>query len=175
KHDRLILRRRLVDLGALARSVGEQFEPQAQQYGCRIDVEIAHEPLLVEADAWRLERALANLVGNAIKYSRVAGRPERRGPITASGVDGGVAVPVADSGAGMDWAALAAVGEPFTRLESARGTTGMGIGVYLSRGIVAQHGGTLSFASDGPGLGTTVTVWLPSSAQPGARGAISAW
>lgn len=114
--------------------------------------------LWLDADAWHLERALANLVGNAVTYTRQARRFLRRVDVALSAGGGGVVVTIADTGLGMDPAALALIGQPRERLAAARGTTGMEMGVYLSRGIIEQHGGTVTYASAGPGYGTTVTV-----------------
>lgn len=158
-HARLALQVRPVDLAVIAQSVVEQLDAQAQQDGCRLVVTINGALPLIAADAWRVERALANLIGNALKYTSRA--RDQRVHVALSARAGGVAVVIADTGLGMDAAALAKVGQPFTRLASARGTIGMGIGVYLSRGIIEQHGGTLTYASDGPERGTVVTIWLP--------------
>ncbi|KPV52481.1 hypothetical protein SE17_15290, partial [Kouleothrix aurantiaca] len=160
-HARLALEIRAVDAAAVARNVVEQIEAQAQQYGCEVSLSAGDDLPPVAADAWRIERALANLVGNAVKYTRQARRRDRRVDVALSARRDGVVITIADTGLGMDATALALVGQPFTRLASARGTKGMGIGVYLSRGIIEQQGGTLSYASAGPGCGTTVTVWLP--------------
>ena len=160
-HARLALRVRPVDLAVIARSVIEQLDAQARQDGCRMVLTINGALPLIAADAWRVERALANLIGNGVKYTRRVRDRDRRVDIAISARAGGVAVVIANTGLGMDAAALEMVGQPFTRLASARGTTGMGIGVYLSRGIIEQHGGTLTYASDGPERGTVVTIWLP--------------
>lgn len=160
-HARLSLEFRPIDVAAIARSVVEQLDAQAQQYGCRLSFATHGSLPLIAADAWRVERALANLIGNGVKYTRRSRSRDRRVDVVVNACGGGVAVTIADTGLGMDAAALELVGMPFTRLASARGTTGMGIGVYLSRGIIEQHGGTLTYASAGTERGTTVTVWLP--------------
>jgi signal transduction histidine kinase len=160
-HARLSLEFRPVDVAAIARSVVEQLDAQAQQYGCRLSFATHGSLPLIAADAWRVERALANLIGNGVKYTRRSRSRDRRVDVVVNACGGGVAVTIADTGLGMDAAALELVGLPFTRLASARGTTGMGIGVYLSRGIIEQHGGTLTYTSAGTERGTTVTVWLP--------------
>lgn len=160
-HARLALHVRPVDLAVIARGVVEQLDAQAQQDGCQLSLTIDGALPLIACDAWRVERALANLIGNGVKYTRRARDRERRVEVALSARLGGVAIVIADTGLGMTTAALAQVGQPFMRLASARGTSGMGIGVYLSRGIIEQHGGTLMYASDGPERGTVVTIWLP--------------
>jgi signal transduction histidine kinase len=161
--DNAVLRvqRRPVDLAALVRRTVDQHSVQIAQAGCRLTLDVGEETPAVWADAGKLERVLANLLGNAIKYTRQVeqGRGEIRIALGPEG--GGVRLMVSDNGRGMDAEALALLGQPFMRLASARGTEGMGIGVYISRGIVELHGGRLSYVSPGPGRGTTATVWLP--------------
>jgi signal transduction histidine kinase len=72
---------------------------------------------------------------------------------------------VHDEGIGIDSQALAAIHEPFTRGENAGTIEGLGLGLFISHGIVEAHGGWIRFESDGPGLGTTVRVWLPSGTE----------
>jgi signal transduction histidine kinase len=160
----LELRVDYVDLELLARRVADHLSVQAGQSSCSLSVIVRGEPPGIWGDLRKLERVLANLVGNAIKYSRHM-PPERRNVLII--VDGrvkakGVELLVEDSGPGLDPVALRLLGQPFTRLASARGTEGMGLGIYISRGIVERHGGRITFSSRGPNLGTTVTLWLPT-------------
>jgi signal transduction histidine kinase len=109
-----------------------------------------------EVDAKRLEEALLNLVANAIEASprgatiEVGVRDERERAL----------VEVRDHGEGMSAHVLARIGTPyFTTRE-----TGTGLGVALSRTIIKQHGGRLSFDSV-EGHGTRVTFWLPRAVE----------
>jgi signal transduction histidine kinase len=161
----LRVRRRPVDLASLVLRTVDQHSAQIAQAGCRLTLDVGEQLPPVWVDAGKLERVLANLLGNAIKYTRQVG--QGRGEIRiALGPEGsGVRLTVSDNGRGMEAEALARLGQPFTRLASARGTEGMGIGVYISRGIVELHGGRLSYDSAGPGKGTTATVWLPTRSR----------
>lgn len=109
-------------------------------------------------DAQLLHRVVANLVGNALKYSD--------GPVEVEVGDGspGMArLTVSDDGLGMTEEELGAVFERFSRADRVRseGIPGLGLGLYACRGIVTSHGGTIELRSDGQGQGTTVVVELP--------------
>ena len=112
-------------------------------------------------DATLLHRLVANLIGNALKYS-AADQPVE---IALSRGQGPTAcVTVRDQGIGMAPDELDRVFERFTRTDRARrsGAAGLGLGLYACRGIVSAHGGTITVASDGYDRGTTVTVTLPT-------------
>jgi signal transduction histidine kinase len=109
-------------------------------------------------DAQLLHRVVANLVGNALKYSD--------GPISVevgNGRAGMARLTVADDGLGMTKEELHDVFERFSRAERVRsqGIPGLGLGLYACRGIVVAHGGTIDLRSGGQGMGTTVIVELP--------------
>lgn len=112
-------------------------------------------------DASLLRRLIANLIGNALKYS-----PEDQvTEITVGAGDGPTArIEVRDHGIGMAQDELDRVFDRFERTDRARksGAAGSGLGLYACRGIVDAHGGTIAAFSDGPDLGTTVIVTLPT-------------
>lgn len=115
-------------------------------------------------DVGLLHRLVANLVGNALKYSGTDGKVLVS--VAASGPRMARLV-VRDSGIGMSADELTAVFDRFVRTQDARdsGVPGLGLGLYACRGIVRAHGGTIDLASDGPGCGTTVMVELPLLAE----------
>jgi two-component system phosphate regulon sensor histidine kinase PhoR len=77
-----------------------------------------------------------------------------------------VLVSVSDTGIGLPTQAAEAIFEPFGRASNAQQQQlpGMGLGLYIARQIVEQHGGRIWADSAGEGLGTQVSVWLPSRA-----------
>ena len=101
------------------------------------------------------KRAFANLIDNAVKYGGAARVALRDSPAAA-------VVSVEDDGPGIPEEAMAAVFEPFRRLEASRnrGTGGTGLGLTIARRAVEGHGGTISLANR-PGGGLLVTVRLP--------------
>jgi two-component system sensor histidine kinase KdpD len=110
----------------------------------------------VSADAALLERVLVNLIANAIRYS-----PPARPPIvTVSTHEERVEVRIIDHGPGIPAEDHERVFLPFQRLGDTDNTTGLGLGLALSRGLTEAMGGTLS-PEPTPGGGLTMTVALP--------------
>ena len=112
----------------------------------------------VIADAALLERVLANLIANAIRYSP----PSRPPTVTVSEHDGQVEVRIVDHGPGIPAEDHERVFLPFQRLGDTDNTIGLGLGLALSRGLTEAMGGTLTPEST-PGGGLTMTVALPAA------------
>ena len=128
--------------------------------GKRVKVEVGPEPLVAAVDAPRFEQLLVNLVENALKYSphdsRVVVRVwQTRAEARLSVQDRGIGVPVEDQ---------PLVFERFHRARNVddRRFAGMGLGLYIARGIVEQHGGRIWLDST-PGAGSTFFVALPAA------------
>ncbi|WP_432141193.1 ATP-binding protein [Streptomyces sp. bgisy084] len=115
----------------------------------------------VLADPPLLERVIANLVSNAVRHSP-AGRPVTIG---ASALSGRVELRVIDRGPGMQIAHWEKAFEPFQRLGDTDNTTGLGLGLALSRGLTEAMGGTLT-PEETPGGGLTMVVSLPAAPVP---------
>jgi two-component system sensor histidine kinase KdpD len=126
----------------------------------RVVVDVPDDLPLVQADAGLLERVIANLVGNAIRYSPA------RSPavITGSSLGDKVELRVIDRGPGIPSSDLERVFTPFQRLGDTDNTTGVGLGLALSRGLTEAMGGTL-LPEETPGGGLTMVVSLPASAR----------
>ncbi len=114
-------------------------------------VEASLPPLDVDPD--RLDRILVNLLGNALKYSE--------GEVCVSAeVEGALArVTVADQGAGIPPADLARLFERYYRGHRHEGE-GLGLGLFIVKGLVEAHGGSIEAASTA-GVGSTFTIRLP--------------
>jgi signal transduction histidine kinase len=112
----------------------------------------------LQCDEALLRQVLVNLVENGIKYSPDGGRVD----VLVSEEPGWVRLEVVDEGIGIPAAELDRIFEKFYRLDAAmtRGVGGSGLGLYISREIVMQMGGTLTARSD-PEEGSTFTVVLP--------------
>lgn len=113
------------------------------------------QPLEVSGDRVRLQQVFSNLLLNASKYTPEGGTIELVTFREASDF----CVSVRDNGNGIAEADLSKVFEPFVR--ASRGVAGLGVGLYVARTLVEQHGGEISAASVGPGHGATFTVRLP--------------
>lgn len=146
------------DLAALVREVVQRHNEIAAEDGRHRLTADAPASTLITGDAMRIEQALANLVGNAVKYSPSGGDVR----IVLAERDGRVSIAVSDQGIGIDAGEIETLGKPFARgSKRARTFSGMGIGLYLARLIAESHGGSLQLASDGVDKGTTVTMELP--------------
>ena len=127
--------------------------------GRDITVEIPESLPAVYADPAILERVVVNLTENALRYSP-AGKPPL---ITASSLGDRVELRVVDRGPGIPEEDRERMFVPFQRLGDTDNTTGVGLGLALSRGLTEAMGGTLT-AEDTPGGGLTMTVSLPVAA-----------
>ncbi|MFJ5215201.1 ATP-binding protein [Streptomyces sp. NPDC088354] len=115
----------------------------------------------VLADAPLLERVLANLVANAVRYAP-AGKPVL---VTAGSLADRVELRVADRGPGLPPDARERVFGAFQRLGDTDNSTGLGLGLALSRGLAEAMGGTL-VPEDTPGGGLTMVLSLPAARTP---------
>ena len=152
----LDLRRRSVDLVELAQSVIQQNHSRSDE-GERIQFVTTLSELRGDWDATRLERVVENLLSNAVKYSPDAG------DITVQiDRDGDWAtLVVADHGIGIPPADLPNIFERYARGSNVAAlAAGTGLGLAGVKGIVEQHGGSLSVSST-EGKGSTFTIRLP--------------
>jgi signal transduction histidine kinase len=151
-----------LDLTAMAFEVAAQLSARAP--GRQVEWRI--EPgLKVHADAALLRLALANLLGNAFKFSRdAAGAVIEVGH--ASRAPGHPAIYVRDNGIGFDSRAAAHLFQAFHRLPGADKFEGSGIGLAIARRVIERHGGSIR-AEAYPGRGATFTFSLPE--QPATR------
>jgi len=126
--------------------------------GRDITVEIPESLPAVLADPAILERVVVNLTENALRYSP-AGKPPL---LSASALGDRVELRVTDRGPGIPEEDRERMFIPFQRLGDTDNTTGVGLGLALSRGLTEAMGGTLT-AEDTPGGGLTMTVSLPAA------------
>ncbi len=150
------------DLATVVAQVIETARPEIDIHRHQVTVSVP-EHTLVHADAQRLEQALANLLGNAIKYTPDAGRIE----ISATHHESSVQITVRDNGRGIASDLLPNLFELFVQGERslARSEGGLGIGLTLARTIVELHGGTITAHSDGPGTGSIFTLVWPTPTE----------
>ena len=149
-----------VDLGEIARGVGELYEPVADEAG--VTLTVAAGPMPVTGSRELLGQFIANLVDNALKYGRVEGQA---GEVTVTvAAEGAEAVlTVADRGPGIADADRGRVLDRFVRLETSRSRPGSGLGLSLAAAVASLHGGSIALGDNQPGL--KVTLRLPRSAD----------
>jgi signal transduction histidine kinase len=129
----------------------------------------AEDELIATVDGTRSEQVLLNLLSNAIKYSPDGGSIAIR--MTRRTAEGEVELQVQDHGIGIPLEQQSLIFGRFVRADNAREAeiSGTGLGLYISRGLVEQHGGRIWFESQ-EGKGTTFFVTLPLATTPDGDG-----
>ncbi|MGW6458916.1 ATP-binding protein [Streptomyces sp. NPDC055078] len=125
-----------------------------------VELDIPESLPMVDVDRGLLERAVANIVENAVKYSPDATRVT----VAASALGSRVELRVADRGPGVPDDEKERIFEPFQRYGDAPRGAGVGLGLAVARGFVEAMGGTLT-AEDTPGGGMTMVLTLRATAR----------
>jgi signal transduction histidine kinase len=128
----------------------------------RVDVQVEGSPPAVDVDPTRLDQILTNLIENAAKYSDegtpISIRIRPRGS--------GVSLAVEDRGPGIPAEELPKLFDRFYQAKRAREKkSGLGLGLYITTGLVEAHGGRIEVESE-LGRGSTFSVWLPPASTP---------
>jgi heavy metal sensor kinase len=144
-----------VDISGLIKEACDLFQPLAEDKGLVIKSKVPPQCLL-SGDKSKLQRALTNLLDNAIKYTPSGGT------ITASIEEGekGVIIAVHDTGRGIAANDIPHIFDRFYRVDKSRSESGAGLGLSLVLAIVQAHGGDIEVDSS-PDAGSTFTVVLP--------------
>jgi signal transduction histidine kinase len=160
EHGSLIGERQEVDLAAVIHALARQNAALWKRVHLH-----AEEPVLASVDVLRFEQVVTNLVENALKYS------PNQAPVNVTlwREPGDARLSVRDEGIGIPSEDQALVFERFHRARNVddRRFAGMGLGLYIARGIVEQHGGKI-WVESAPGLGSTFQVAVPSASSKAA-------
>jgi signal transduction histidine kinase len=156
-----------VDVGGLLREVQATFERSITGRTLALQFDVPEGLPTITADRVWLERALYNLISNAVRFTPDGGSVT----VTAAAADAAVEISVADTGIGIETSLLDEVFEPFSAAggeiqlhTSGRfefGSRGLGLGLAITKTIMEQHGGTISVRSR-RGVGSRFTVVLPA-------------
>lgn len=163
----LILRPKVQPLQPLIDDVLADFAPIALSR----KLELVHRttgsdtPAEITVDGPAMKRVLANLVGNALKFTPSGGTVEVGARSSTTGVD----IFVSDTGPGMAPHEVASLFERFVRLEKHHEVSGTGLGLFVVKSVVQAHGGTVRVSSE-LGKGTTFTLVLPRTPPVNERG-----
>jgi len=117
----------------------------------------------VMADKVQLDRALSNIISNAIKFTP----PNGRITISTSQSADFVSVTVEDTGKGITASEIDSIFTKYKRADSAAKVEGLGLGLFISKAIVEAHGGSITVTSR-PGEGSAFTIQLPRGVPPNA-------
>jgi two-component system, OmpR family, sensor histidine kinase BaeS len=153
----MALQRESIDVGALLAKVQARFASAAAARRLRLTV-AAHAGSQVHVDPDRLERVLATLVENSLRYTDAPGQVE----LGAQALNGTVRLWVQDSAPGVDAADLSRLFEPLMRTDVARARSkgGSGLGLAITAATVAAHGGQVAARASTLG-GLCIEIVLP--------------
>lgn len=154
------LRREITEMSHVLKAVHDYFEPAASEAGVRLTVECAEETT-ISIDRMLVQRALANLVSNALAHTQVGGSVALRAWKEA----GTQHIEVEDTGTGIPSEALPRIFDRFYRVDLARSSRsgGSGLGLAIVKSIAVMHGGGVEIRSE-LGAGTTVALLVPGKA-----------
>jgi signal transduction histidine kinase len=158
---KLIVNKEEVPLVANVRQLLEQVKAEADEKNLSVKAELPAEEIKIKADKIMIDRVIANLLANAIKYTQDKGEIA----LSVSRRADAVRVSVKDTGRGVAKDKLANLFEKFYLIdtEGARKDRSLGLGLYIARTFVEAHGGKIEAESAGPGQGATFTFTLPIS------------
>jgi two-component system sensor histidine kinase KdpD len=124
----------------------------------RVSIVVPADLPLVHVDAVLVQQALVQTIDNAVKYSSSNSHIS----IEVKAHDGRITLSVSDEGAGLTQAERTLMWDRFVRGERhATTTSGSGLGLWIANAFIAANGGKMHAISDGPGLGSVVTIELP--------------
>ena len=162
------LHRERVDMHKLTEAVVAMVQETLRDKQIQLELELDAECPFVDADQARLQQVLWNIIRNASKFTPAGGRVLVRTEST----DGEFLLACTDSGIGIAREALPRIFKPFEQADAevSRSYGGLGLGLAIAQGLMAQHGGRISADSDGRGNGATFTITLPCAiaAEPQA-------
>lgn len=157
------LNKREIDLLRLVQHALDSLGPQIQQKRIRVSADFAADPITVAGDPHLLERALCNLLDNAVRHTPADGTIVVRCVQNARRID----FEIRDTGPGFAEDELPRAFDPLYRGEASRSraTGGAGLGLAIAQRIIRRHGGELS-AANAPAQGAVLSGWLPAAPMP---------
>jgi signal transduction histidine kinase len=152
---RLELQRRPTELHTLLEQIIDRVVPTRDRG--RVSLQ-STEPVTTSIDDLRIERVVANLLQNALKYA-----PNTSGVVVRlAAVNDAIRISVSDTGPGITPAEIGSVFDKFRRASTAGAHEGSGLGLYVSKKIVEAHGGRIDVTST-PGAGSQFFFELPAT------------
>jgi heavy metal sensor kinase len=146
-----------IHVAQLLEHATELFLPVAEEKQIELFCKDIDKSLMITGDLQLFQRVIANVLGNALKYTL----PEGKVTLCAYAGTAGTYIEVRDTGIGMTQDELTRIFERFYRSEKSRSTQGNGLGLSLAQMIVRAHGGSLTVESIF-GEGSTFTLFIPA-------------
>lgn len=145
-----------LDMWEIIEDATDLFAPAAEDKGIDIQLEKPSQAVPITGNRPKLQRVVANLLDNAIKYTPSGGAVT----LSAHAEATGVTVNVADTGVGIDAEDIPHIFDRFYRGDKSRSTDGSGLGLSLALAIIRTHGGDITVHSSN--AGSTFTIFLPN-------------
>jgi PAS domain S-box-containing protein len=155
----LELRKERVELASIIDVAVETSRPLIEQGNHNLVLDVASDPIFLNADTVRLAQVFSNLLNNATQHTRMADTGDKI-YLTAMREGSSAVIAVKDVGVGIAPEMLPRIFEMFNQGGRSSGG-GLGIGLSLARRLVEMHGGSIEAHSGGIGKGATFTVRLP--------------
>jgi len=158
------LSRKAVDIPELLRRLADTLRTDAEARDVTLVLELPPQLPPVDGDPVALERVFRNLLHNALKFTAAGGRVT-----TAAHADGDtIRVCVTDTGVGIDAAEISGIFDRYRQAADGHTKTGSGLGLFIVKNLVEEHGGSVHVESSGSG--STFTVALPTALRTAAAG-----
>ena len=147
-----------LDIVGLVSDACDIFQSPAEDKGLTVVCD-GTDPISIDGDVRLIQRMVANLLDNAIKYTPAGGRID---VTVTTGADRKIKIAVKDNGMGISDQDLGHIFERFYRCDPSRSQAGTGLGLSFARAVARAHNGEITAAS-APGEGSTFTVRLPQN------------
>jgi len=147
-----------IDLAAVLRDAHDLFQPVAEDAGIMLSLDLPEQTLQVAGNMTRLQRAISNLIDNALKFSASGSQVN-----VSAAIDGdALRVQIRDEGIGISADDMSHIFERFYRSDQSRSKPGNGLGLSYAMSIIRSHGGDIQVTST-IGSGSTFTIRIPVS------------
>jgi len=158
-NDKVALKREYVTVDTVLQHAVEICRPQMTAGGHALDLRQPADSVLLSGDRARLVQSLANVLGNAVKFSPPGATIHLRAEVE----DGDIVFAVRDHGAGLEPEACARIFDLFVQGQAGRAHSlgGLGIGLSLAQRFTRMHGGTVQVRSEGGGKGCEFVLRMP--------------
>ena len=166
QREKITLNRQTVDLHAIVEQVIDEMLPEFAQKNLRLATRLSAPRHTVWADESRMRQLLANLIGNAMKFSSDGGRVD----VSTESVGEHLRVVIADEGVGIAPEVLPKLFKPFEQGAKSRSRQfgGLGLGLAIAKGFAELHEASITARSEGTGKGATFTLELSTISAPPA-------
>jgi signal transduction histidine kinase/CheY-like chemotaxis protein len=167
---KITLQPQVATLGAVMGHVNELCQQAADAKRIHIAWQLPPAEIMLQVDYARVVQIFANILSNAVKFTPQGGHILVR----ASADHGQLLVTIRDDGIGLDADTIPRIFRMFEQSHTVNGqfSSGLGIGLSLSRQFAEMHGGSVDARSDGAGQGSEFVIRLPVVADAGARQAV---